>query len=40
MMKKELGVYFRVPGNDKQKSDFGQFGYHSTRDSKMQKNAK
>ena len=28
MIKKELDVYHRVPGNDQQKTDFGRFGYH------------
>ena len=28
MIKKELGVYLRVPGSSDQKTDFGRFGYH------------
>ena len=30
MIKKELGVYLRVPGSSDQKTDFGRFGYHPT----------
>jgi len=26
MIKKELGVYLRVPGSSDQKTDFGRFG--------------
>ena len=36
-MKKELGVYLRVPGNDKQKTDFGQFGYHPSDKGNLQR---
>ena len=28
IIKKELGVYLRVPGSSDQKTDFGRFGYH------------
>ena len=31
MIKKELGVYLRVPGSSDQKTDFGRFGYHPNR---------
>jgi len=31
MIKKELGVYLRVPGSSDQKTDFGRFGYHPIR---------
>ena len=32
MIKKELDVYLRVPGNARQKTDFGRFGYRPTHE--------
>ena len=31
MIKKELDVYLRVPGNAARKTDFDRFGYHPIR---------